>query len=527
MLMDDMSIDLVSQGHPMTTAPMSTPPLLTPSEHLATQDFRMLIGGERVDAIDGSRRQVTDPSTGTEVTSVPEAGAADVARAVAAASDARVGWERMGVAGRSECFTHFGALVRENRDRLAMLDAIDGGNPVTAMRADIDISQEYINGWPPLMKALGGEVYPSTDDTLHYSANRPYGVVGRITAFNHPAMFAITRPLPSLIAGNTLVMKPSEETSLSTLALAGLFAEAFPPGVVNVLAGGAETGDAIVTHRDVKRLAFTGSVGTGLTIQRRAAESGMVKHLSLELGGKNAAVVFPDADVDFAVEGTLQGMNLNVCQGQACGSNSRILVHAKVYDDFVARLADRLAVYRVGAAYDEATDVGPLVSAAHHSRVSGYIDSGLSEGATLVRGGERPAGLPQSGNFLEPALFADVRADMKIAREEIFGPVLSVFVWNDYDQMLALANGLDLGLTASVWTNDLTLAHKTADALEAGYVWINDSSRHYFGTPFGGMKNSSLGREESAEELTSYLEQKVVHTRFPSIDRSIERVLGR
>ncbi|MFF5979455.1 aldehyde dehydrogenase family protein [Streptomyces olindensis] len=496
------------------------------SQYVDGHDFRMLIGGELVGADGDSTRAVANPSTGETLTSIPEASFDDVDRAVAAAHQARESWEALGVAGRTACFGHFGELIRENRERLAMLDALDCGNPVTAMRADIDLCHEYLDGWPALMKSMSGQVYPADAGGLHYSAHRPYGVVGRITAFNHPAMFAITRSLPALITGNTVVLKPSEETSLSTLALGELFREAFPPGVVNVVTGGAETGDAIVTHRQIKRLAFTGSVNTGLLIQRRAAESGRVKHVSLELGGKNAMVVFPDVDVDLAVEGALRGMNLNVCQGQACGSNSRILVHAKVYDEFVARAGERLGHYRVGVAYDESTDIGPLVSAAHLHRVSGYIDSGREEGATLVRGGTRPSDVPDAGNYLEPALFADVTPTMRIAREEIFGPVLSVFVWDDYERMIAHANELDLGLTASVWTNDLALAHRTADALEAGYVWINDSSRHYFGTPFGGYKNSSLGREESAEELSSYLEQKVVHTRIPDPHRSLARILG-
>jgi acyl-CoA reductase-like NAD-dependent aldehyde dehydrogenase len=339
-------------------------------------------------------------------------------------------------------------------------------------------------------------------------------------------MFAATRPLPALIAGNAVVMKPSPDTSLSTLALAELFAEAFPPGVVNIVAGGADAGDTLVTHPDVKRIAFTGSVPTGLLIQRRAAESGSVKHLSLELGGKNAMVVFPDVDVDEAVEGAIFGMNLDVCQGQSCGSNSRVLVHRRIYDEFVSTLASRLADYRVGVAYDEATDVGPLVTPAHRDRVAGYVESGVQEGATLVFGGDRPAGVPEGGNFLAPTLFADVRPEMRIAREEIFGPVIAVFPWDDYDAMIELANAVDLGLTASVWTNDLDVAHKTADRLEAGYVWVNDSTRHYFGTPFGGAKNSGIGREESPDELLSYLEQKVVHTRLRDPRAALTRMLG-
>jgi acyl-CoA reductase-like NAD-dependent aldehyde dehydrogenase len=369
----------------------------------------------------------------------------------------------------------------------------------------------------------GGRTIPASPG-LHYTTSRPYGVVGRITAFNHPVMFAATRPLPALITGNTVVMKPAPQTGLSTLALAELYAEAFPPGVMNVVTGGAAPGDALVTHPAVKRVAFTGSVPTGLLIQRRAAESGHVKHVSLELGGKNAMVVFPDADLEEAVEGALYGMNFNVCQGQSCGSNSRVLVHRRLYDAFVARAAERVREYTVAVAYTEEADMGPLVSAAHHERVLGYVEAGVQDGATLVAGGERPAGVPEGGWFLQPTVFADVRPGMRIASEEIFGPVMSVMAWDGYEEMLELANGVELGLTASVWTRDLDLAHRTADLLDAGYVWVNDSTRHYFGTPFGGTKDSGTGREESVEELDSYLEQKVVHTRLRDPEAALARL---
>jgi acyl-CoA reductase-like NAD-dependent aldehyde dehydrogenase len=265
--------------------------------YVRRRPFKMLVGGEFVDAEGGALSEVLDPSTGEAVTEIPEASRADVARAIAAARAAQPGWEALGVDGRGECFARFGELLRQNREELAMLDAIDSGNPVAAMRIDIDISLPYVTGWPQMARWLAGEVIPATRGNLHYTSFRPYGVVGRITAFNHPVMFAATRPLPALITGNCVVMKPAPQTALSTLGLARLFAEAFPPGVMNVVTGGADPGDALVGDPVVKRIAFTGSVQTGLVIQRRAAESGHVKHLSLELGGKNAMVVFPDADL--------------------------------------------------------------------------------------------------------------------------------------------------------------------------------------------------------------------------------------
>ncbi len=484
------------------------------SRYVGGREFRNLVGGEFVAAGNGATSEVVDPSTGSAVSEVPESSGADVESAVEAARKAQPAWEAMGVDGRSACFARFGELLQGRREEMAMLDAIDSGNPVKAMRVDIDICMPYIEGWPAMARNLRGEVIPASPGNLHYTSHRPYGVVGRITAFNHPVMFAATRPLPALIAGNSIVIKPAPQTSLSTLGLAEIFAEAFPPGVVNVVTGGAEAGAALVTHPTVKRIAFTGSVPTGLAIQKSAAESGHVKNISLELGGKNAMVVFPDADLEESVEGAIFGMNFNVCQGQSCGSNSRVLVHRKLYDEFVQRSAEKLREYQVGIAYADETDMGPLVSAQHHERVSGYLEAGVGEGAKLVTGGDRPEGAPSGGYFMTPAVFADVAPGMRIAREEIFGPVMSVLPWDDYDQMIDTANSVDLGLTAAVWTNDVHLAHKTAERLDAGYVWVNDSTRHYFGTPFGGTKNSGTGREESTGELISYTEEKVVHTRL-------------
>jgi acyl-CoA reductase-like NAD-dependent aldehyde dehydrogenase len=338
-------------------------------------------------------------------------------------------------------------------------------------------------------------------------------VVARIVPFNHPAMFAITRVLPALIAGNTVVLKPAEQTPLSALALAEIVREVFPPGVFNVISGGIEAGEALVAHPEVKRIAFTGSVPTGMAIQRTAAGAA-VKHVSLELGGKNPMIVFPDADLEQAVEGAVMGMNFGVCSGQSCGSNSRVFVHADVYEDFLAKVGERLERISVGAAYAEGTEMGPVVSEAHHRRVLGYMESGREEGARLLTGGGRPApdAAPEGGFYLRPTLFGDVTAEMKIAREEIFGPVIAAASWSDYDDVIRRANEVDLGLTASVWTNDLTIAHRAADALESGYVWVNDHGPHYWGTPFGGFKNSGIGREECIEEYESYLELKAVHT---------------
>ncbi|MGW7824083.1 aldehyde dehydrogenase family protein [Streptomyces puniciscabiei] len=505
---------------PDTALQATADPLAT---HVRGRSFHMLIDGEPVDALSGATAPTIDPSTGLHLAEVPDAGPQDVRLAVAAAERAQPAWAALSLAQRARSFARFAELLDEHAEELAMLDAIDSGNPVRAMREDVRLCRVYLDGWPAMAAAIRGEVIPASPGNLHYTSYRPYGVVGRITAFNHPLMFAVTRPLPALITGNTVVLKPSPQAPLSTLRLGELFAEAFPPGVVNIVSGGAEPGDALVTHPTVKRIAFTGSVGTGLKIQRRAAESGHVKHLSLELGGKNAMIVFPDVDLDAAVEGAVFGMNFNVCQGQSCGSNSRVLVHRSVYDGFVNATARALEAFEVTTAYSERADMGPVVDRAQYERVLGFVGRGVDEGASLVTGGARPPSAPDCGWFIAPTLFADVRPGQQLAQEEIFGPVMSVMPWDDYDDMLTVANGTSLGLTASVWTHDLHLAHKTADALDAGYVWINDSTRHYFGTPFGGTRDSGLGREESAEELLTYCEQKVVHTRFETPSAALRR----
>ncbi len=487
--------------------------LADPLEAVRGRELRMLIGGELVEASGGRRLLTHDPSTGEELIEAPDATAEDVDRAVAAAQAAQPAWEALGVDGRAEVFERFAVAIEERADELALIDAVDSGNPYKGMQFDASMSLELLRGWHSLVRWHGGRTIPSTPNGLHYTAHRPYGVVARIIPFNHPLMFAITRPLCALIAGNAVVLKPAHQTPVSALVLAEMVQEIFPPGVLNILSGGAEPGDALVTHPEVRRISFTGSVPTGLKIQERAAQSGFIKTLSLELGGKNPMLVFPDCDLDEAVQGSIEGMNFGLCQGQSCGSNSRVFVHRDIYEDFVERLGARLDAMQVGPAYAAETQMGPLVSSQHRDRVMSFVDSGKQEGARLVAGGGHPGGeAPGGGYFVAPTLFADVDQGMKIAREEIFGPVMAVAPWSDLDEVLSRANDSELGLTASVWTRDLDVAHGVAARLNSGYVWINDSSKHFFGTPFGGWGDSGLGREDSIEEYESYLQLKVVHT---------------
>ena len=339
---------------------------------------------------------------------------------------------------------------------------------------------------------------------------QPYGVVGRIIPFNHPLGFAASRIAPALVTGNTIVIKPSEQSPLSASLLGELCAEHLPPGTVNIVTGGRETGEALVRHPRVKRIAFIGSAATGMAIQRAAAEVA-VKHVTLELGGKNPLIVWPDADLDKAVAAAVSGMNFG-WQGQSCGSTSRLMLHEDIHDVFVERLLERVRRMRVGHPLSEGVTMGPINSRAQYEKVLSYIDLGRAEGASLVHGGKRPEGDGfERGFWVEPTVFTGVTMAMRLAREEIFGPVLAILKWGDEDDVIAQANAVDLGLTASIWTRDLNRALHAARNLQAGYIWVNGVGTHFRGVPYGGFKNSGVGREEGLDEMLSYTEVKAVN----------------
>jgi acyl-CoA reductase-like NAD-dependent aldehyde dehydrogenase len=309
---------------------------------------------------------------------------------------------------------------------------------------------------------------------------------------------------------------------MSALLLADLVRGVLPQGVFSFLTGDAGTGDALVTHPDVRRIGFTGSAATGRLIQRRAAEDA-VRSVSLELGGKNAMIVFPDVDVAQVAHEVVKAMNLRANAGQSCGSTSRLFLHDAIHDELVDALRRELESLTLGPAYDRSVDMGPVISAEHAARVRGFVEQALSGGATLVTGGPDDARLPGRGYFVAPTLFTHDDDDSALARDEVFGPVIAAFGWSDRDDMLRRVNAVDYGLTASIWTRDVTQAIRTADAVEAGYVWVNDSTTHYWGTPFGGWKDSGLGREESREELLGYLQLKSVHVRADDHDMEESR----
>lgn len=481
-------------------------------ETLRSRRPQLMVDNAWVDARSGRTADTFDPSTGEVVGQYALADAADVDDAVQTAHRAQPAWAALTVLERSQYLFRLRELVEENAELLATTDAINAGLPVERMFNDIDNLLRVLHLLPGLASSLRGAVLEGVPG-LHYVRYVPYGVVARIVAFNHPILFAVKGCLAPLMAGNAVVLKPADQTPASAQLLGDIVREVFPPGVFNVITGDGATGEALVTHPLIRRIAFTGSVRTGMAIQSAAARD-RVRHVSLELGGKNAMIVFPDANVTTAAQSAVLAMNLRANSGQSCGSTARILVHRDIHDEFAAALAEALSKLTLGPAYDSSIDMGPLISPEAADRVRGYIASGVSDGAQLVSGGLEDPRVPAQGNFVAPTLFSHVPEDSRIANEEIFGPVIALRHWDDYDDMIRLVNSVDYGLTASIWTNDLDAAHATADRVEAGYVWINESTTHYFGTPFGGFKDSGIGREESIEEIESYYEMKSVHVKL-------------
>jgi acyl-CoA reductase-like NAD-dependent aldehyde dehydrogenase len=473
-----------------------------------------LVDGERVGAVSGAVLDVVNPATNQVIGQIPRCDERDVENAVAAAKRAAPGWRAAGPQARAAALLAFADQVAERGEELARLDSLDNGSPLHEMRNDIGLAISQVRYLAGLALEVRGRTMPEAPDHLHYTMRQPFGVVARIIAFNHPLMFAATKIAAPLVAGNCVILKPSEFTSLSALALAQDLARLFPPGVVQVLTGlGGEVGDALVRHPGIPRVAFIGSAATGRRIQAAAATGG-VKTVTLELGGKNPIVVFPDADLDLAVEGAIRGMNFT-WQGQSCGSTSRLLIHRDCYDVVVQKVGERLAVMRPGPPLDPESDTGAIVSPQQLDKVLSYIEIGQAEQARLVTGGERlTTGDLAQGNFVTPALFADVDPAGRLATEEIFGPVLAAIPFGSYDEAVAIANRVEYGLTASVFTRDLRTALAFARDVDAGYVWVNETSRHFLGAPFGGVKNSGVGREEDLEEIESYTQLKSVNIRF-------------
>lgn len=471
---------------------------------------RMLIGGKLVESSDGGWIECLNPANEDYIGKVPRGTAKDVERAVELAEQAQVKWAAISVAQRSDYLMRLGDAIMKRADDLLYVEVADTGNPITPMRNDISSGVERLRYFAGLGYELQGKSIPATPNNIHFTLREPYGVVGRILAFNHPINFAIVGMASPLMAGNAVVLKPSEQSPLSASILAEIASEILPPGVLTMLSGDAEAGGALVRHPRVKRLSFVGSARTGMAIQRSAAEVA-IKHVSLELGGKNPFIVCADAPIEKVATAAVAGMNFS-WQGQSCGSTSRLLVHESIYDKVLEQVVANVARLRVGDPFDSQTQMGAINSAGQLKKVQFYIENASSDGAKLMTGGKRPAGAQfQRGYWLEPTVFGGVRQDMRVACEEIFGPVLSVLRWSDLDDAIKMANSVEYGLTAAVWTNDISTAMRTAQRLQSGYVWINGVNAHVRAMPYGGYKNSGTGRERGIEELYSYTEEKSIH----------------
>jgi acyl-CoA reductase-like NAD-dependent aldehyde dehydrogenase len=473
------------------------------------REQRLLIGGEWVAAADGQTFPTVNPATGTPLTHCAKGSAEDINRAVAAARAAFPEWAAMMPAQRERLLMRFAELMETHKAELAQLEVLDNGKPWNAaynVEVNVAIGQmRYYAGWPT---KLTGETYAVSSPGFHvYTRREALGVCGAITPWNYSLVMATQKIGPALAAGNTLVLKPAEQTPLTAIRLAELALEAgIPAGVFNVVTGFGDAGAALTHHLDVDKVAFTGSTEVGKLILQ--ASAGNLKHVSLELGGKSPLIIMDDADIPAATETALWAIFAN--SGQNCVAGSRLFVQAGVHDAVLDSLRTKAGQLRVGPGLDTRNHLGPLISPAQMERVLGYIQTGTQEGNRLVQGGSRLEGDLAGGYFVEPTIFSEVTDTRVIASEEIFGPVLSVLRFTDEAEVIQRANATRYGLAAGVWTNNLSRAHRMAAALKAGVVWINTYDWFDPAVPFGGMGESGSGRELGRQVMEQYTELKSV-----------------
>ncbi len=498
-----MSLAIAAQPAPSTTVAA-----------FLRRPARLLISGEWVPSVAREGIPVIDPATGAEIATVADAGAADVDKAVAAAREAfeRGPWATMLPAQREALLWKLADLIDRHADELAELESIDNGK-TKQMASIVDVPGarnhfRYMAGWATKIEgstidvSIGG---PKGARVNAYTRREPVGVVAQIIPWNFPLVMAAWKLGPALAAGCTCILKPAEQTPLSALRLGDLILEAgFPPGVVNILTGYGETaGAALVAHRGVDKIAFTGSTLVGKTINKAATDT--LKRVSLELGGKSPVVVLPDADIEGVIGGAAGAIFFNA--GQVCAAGSRLYVHRKIFDRVVEGVGGAAQSIRLGPGLDPGTQMGPLVSREQQERVMGYIESGRKEGASVVAGGDTPS---HPGFYVKPTVMADVNRSMRVVQEEIFGPVLVAQRFDELDEVAALANDTSYGLSASIWSNDLKAVHRLIPKIKAGTVWVNTHGPVDANMPFGGFKQSGLGREHGRVGIEMYTELKSV-----------------